>query len=60
MGGCVELDEYATMKIGDNCSFKALNSYGEIIGVTLNAVERKPVGVSTYSTKNLTKMLHEN
>lgn len=56
----MELDEYATMKIGDNCSFKALNSYGEIIGVTLNAVERKPVGVFTNLTTNLTKMLLEN
>lgn len=40
---CKELEEYSTKSIVDNCSFKALNSNGEIIGVFLNGIVKKPV-----------------
>lgn len=43
MDDCKELEEYATKNIGDNCSFKALNSRGEIIGVAMNGIIKKPV-----------------
>lgn len=43
MADCVELEEYATKSIGENCSFKALNARGEIIGVAMNGIVKKPV-----------------
>lgn len=43
MGDCVELEKYATKSIGEKCSFKALNSRGEIIGVAMNGIVKKPV-----------------
>lgn len=43
MGDCVELEKYATKSIGKKCSFKALNSRGEIIGVAMNDIVKKPV-----------------
>lgn len=45
MADCVELEEYATKNIGEHCSFKALNSRGEIIGVAMNGIIRKPVSI---------------
>ncbi|XP_055316708.1 arylalkylamine N-acetyltransferase 1 isoform X2 [Sitodiplosis mosellana] len=42
MGDCVELEKYATKSIGEQCSFKALNSRGEIIGVAMNSIVKKP------------------
>lgn len=44
LGECKELEEYATHCIPENCSFKATNSKGEIIGVFLNGIIHKPVG----------------
>lgn len=44
LGECKELEEYATHCITDDCSFKATNSKGEIIGVFLNGIIHKPVG----------------
>lgn len=46
MDDCVELEEYATKNIGENCSFKALNARGEIIGVAMNGIIKKPVSVN--------------
>lgn len=43
---CKELQEYSIKSIGDNCSFKALNSDGEIVGVLLNGIVHKPVSTS--------------
>lgn len=43
MADCVELEEYATKNIGEHCSFKALNSRGEIVGVVMNGIIKKPV-----------------
>lgn len=43
LGDCVELEEYATKGIVEKCSFKALNSRGEIIGVAMNGIIKKPV-----------------
>lgn len=43
LGECKELEEYATHCIPENCSFKATNSKGEIIGVFLNGIIKKPV-----------------
>lgn len=43
MGDCVELEKYATKSIGEKCSFKAVNSRGEIIGVAMNGIVKKPV-----------------
>ncbi|XP_031638698.1 dopamine N-acetyltransferase isoform X3 [Contarinia nasturtii] len=42
MGDCVELEKYTTKSIGEKCSFKALNSRGEIIGVAMNGIVKKP------------------
>lgn len=43
MSDCVELEEYAIKNIDENCSFKAINSRGEIIGVAMNGIINKPV-----------------
>lgn len=43
MGDCVELEKYATKSIAEQSSFKALNSRGEIIGVAMNGIIKKPV-----------------
>lgn len=43
MGDCVELEKYATKSISEKCSFKAVNSKGEIIGVAMNGIIKKPV-----------------
>lgn len=46
MADCVELEEYATKTIGEHCSFKALNSRNEIIGVVMNGIIKKPVSIA--------------
>lgn len=48
LGDCVELEEYATKSIVEKCSFKALNSRGEIVGVTMNGIVKKPVSKSNF------------
>lgn len=35
---CKELEEFAVKSLPNDCSFKAVNGDGEIIGVILNAV----------------------
>ncbi|XP_055636417.1 arylalkylamine N-acetyltransferase 1 isoform X1 [Toxorhynchites rutilus septentrionalis] len=42
LGECKELEKYSTKSLHEHCSFKAVNSRGEIIGVTLNGLVLKP------------------
>lgn len=41
LGDCPELEYWSTKYIKDGCSFKALNSQNEIIGVILNGILHK-------------------
>lgn len=43
LGECKELEDYSTKSLPDNCSVKAVNSRGEIIGVYINGIVRRPV-----------------
>lgn len=45
MGECQDLEDYATKSIPDGCSFKALDSKGRIVGVTLNGIIKRPVSL---------------
>lgn len=45
LGECQDLEEYCKKSIPDNCSYKAVNSNGEIVGVYLNGIIRKPVSI---------------
>lgn len=42
LGECKELEEYSLKCIPEKCSFKAVNKQGEIIGVFLNGLMRRP------------------
>lgn len=42
---CKELEEYSIKSLPDKCSFKAVNSNGEIVGVFLNGIVKKPVSI---------------
>lgn len=42
LGECKDLEVYCTKSISDGCSFKATNSDGEIVGVFLNGIIKKP------------------
>ncbi|XP_067629663.1 arylalkylamine N-acetyltransferase 1 isoform X2 [Eurosta solidaginis] len=42
LGHCPELEEYSLKCIKDNCSFKAVHNNGELIGVFLNGLLRRP------------------
>ncbi|XP_055676530.1 arylalkylamine N-acetyltransferase 1 isoform X1 [Lutzomyia longipalpis] len=42
LGECKELEQYSTKCIKEKCSFKALNSKNEIVGVFLNGLIHKP------------------
>lgn len=43
MDECKELEEYSIKSISDQCSYKAVNSKGEIVGVAMNGIIKKPV-----------------
>lgn len=43
LGECKELEDYATKSLPERCSFKAVNSNGEIVGVAVNGVIKRPV-----------------
>lgn len=43
LGECKELEEFSVKCLPDKCSFKAINSSGEIVGVFLNGIVEKPV-----------------
>lgn len=42
LGECKELEEYSLKSIPEKCSFKAVNKQGEIIGVFMNGLMRRP------------------
>ncbi|XP_055920546.1 arylalkylamine N-acetyltransferase 1 isoform X2 [Eupeodes corollae] len=42
LGECQELEEYSLKCIPEACSFKAVNKQGEIIGVFINGLMRRP------------------
>ncbi|XP_055838049.1 arylalkylamine N-acetyltransferase 1 isoform X2 [Episyrphus balteatus] len=42
LGECEELEEYSVKSIPEKCSFKAVNKQGEIIGVFMNGIMRRP------------------
>jgi hypothetical protein len=63
MDDCNELEEYTLKCIPEQCSFKAVNAQGEIIGVAINGLMRRPVNQSRNqktiekSTKSLSSFL---
>ncbi|XP_039484037.1 arylalkylamine N-acetyltransferase 1 isoform X1 [Drosophila santomea] len=42
LGECKELEKYSLKPLPDNCSYKAVNKKGEIIGLFLNGLMRRP------------------
>ncbi|EDX15637.1 GD15464 [Drosophila simulans] len=42
LGECKELEKYSVKTIPDKCSYKAVNKKGEIIGLFLNGLMRRP------------------
>ncbi|XP_017476326.1 PREDICTED: dopamine N-acetyltransferase [Rhagoletis zephyria] len=42
LGDCKELEEYTIKCIKDNCSYKAVHTNGELIGVFLNGLLKRP------------------
>lgn len=42
LGECKELEKYSTKHLHEHCSFKAVNSRGEIVGVNINGLVQKP------------------
>lgn len=42
LGECKELEKYCTKNLHEHCSFKAVNSRGEIVGVNINGLITKP------------------
>ncbi|XP_054736531.1 arylalkylamine N-acetyltransferase 1 [Anastrepha obliqua] len=42
LGDCPELEEYTLKCVKDNCSFKAVHNNGELIGVFLNGLLKRP------------------
>lgn len=45
LGECEELEQWSLSCIPERCSFKAVNSNGEIIGVFLNGIVKKNVSI---------------
>lgn len=45
LGDCPELEEWSSESIGDTYSFKAINPAGQIIGIIINGVVHKNVGI---------------
>lgn len=50
---CKELEEYSIKSLPDKCSFKAVNSNGEIVGVFLNGIVKKPVSIAALTGAEL-------
>ncbi|XP_055545999.1 arylalkylamine N-acetyltransferase 1-like isoform X2 [Wyeomyia smithii] len=42
LGECKELEKYSIKCLHEHCSFKAVNSRGEIVGVNINGVVNRP------------------
>jgi arylalkylamine N-acetyltransferase len=49
LGECKDLEAYCLKSIPDGCSFKAVNADGEIIGVFLSGMIKKPVSLTELS-----------
>lgn len=49
LGECKELEIWSTQSIKEGCSFKAINSDGEIIGIFLNGLLTKPVSIYFFN-----------
>ncbi|EDW53938.1 GM18311 [Drosophila sechellia] len=43
LGECKELEKYSVKPLPDKCSYKAVNKKGEIIGLFLNGLMRRPL-----------------
>lgn len=43
LGICKELEDYSIKTLPEKCSFKAVNSKGEIVGVYINGIVKRPV-----------------
>lgn len=57
LGECEDLEVYCTKSISDKCSFKATNAEGEIIGVFLNGIIKKPVRFLVNRQRNIIKFI---
>lgn len=55
---CKELEDYSTKSIVDNCSFKAVNVEGKIVGVLLNGIVKKPVSISAVHSPQTLSTIH--
>lgn len=53
LGECEELEEYSLKSLSDKCSFKAVNANGEIVGVAMNGIVKKPVSDLSQSKSQL-------
>ncbi|EDW02289.1 arylalkylamine N-acetyltransferase 1 [Drosophila grimshawi] len=42
LGECYQLEQFSVKPLKDNCSYKAVNRNGEIIGVFINGLMRRP------------------
>lgn len=47
LGECKELEVFASKSIPERCSFKAVDANGQIVGVAINGVVKKPVSSLT-------------
>lgn len=52
LGECEDLEEYCKKSIPDACSYKAVNSNGDIVGVYLNGIIKKPVSFMLHTSYN--------
>jgi arylalkylamine N-acetyltransferase len=51
MDSCIELENYTTKCIPENCSFKAVNDCGAIVGVFINGFLKRPVRLKKNCSK---------
>ncbi|XP_034476367.1 dopamine N-acetyltransferase isoform X2 [Drosophila innubila] len=51
LGECIELENYSMKSLKDNCSYKAINKNGEIIGVFINGLLRRPAATDAPPEK---------
>lgn len=45
LGECKELEKYSLKCIGERCSFKAVHDNGDIIGVFISGILKRPVSI---------------
>lgn len=53
LGECKELEVFASKSIPERCSFKAVDANGQIVGVAINGVVKKPVSSLTFTLTKL-------